>query len=48
MGGMHPPGTRGRGDDDDEHKTPSYLVNVHNGNALIGKIDKVAPPVIGE
>lgn len=48
MGGMHPPGARGRGEDDDEHKIPSYLVNVHNGNALIGKIDKVAPPVIGE
>ncbi|SDI95214.1 hypothetical protein SAMN05444695_12327, partial [Rhodococcus triatomae] len=34
-------------DDDKEHKTPSYLVNMENGNELIGDLDPVAPPVIG-
>ncbi len=45
-GGMAP-GGKGKGDDDKEHKTPSYLVNVDNGNELIGTMPKVAPPVIG-
>lgn len=45
-GGMAP-GAKGKGDDDKEHKTPSYLVNVDNGNELIGTMPKVAPPVIG-
>ncbi|MFD4366870.1 hypothetical protein [Rhodococcus sp. NPDC058521] len=50
MGGgamMAPRGAGAGGDDDKEHKTPSYLVNVDNGNDLIGPIDPVAPPVIG-
>lgn len=38
---------RGKGDDNNEHKTPSYLVNVDNGNELIGRLPKTAPPVIG-
>lgn len=46
MGGMAP-GARGKGDDDGEHKTPSYLINIDNGNELIGDMPKVAPPVIG-
>ncbi|WP_164877598.1 hypothetical protein [Prescottella agglutinans] len=40
-------GARGRGEDDSEHKTPGYLVNVDNGNELIGKLPLAAPPVIG-
>ncbi|SEK69550.1 PPE domain-containing protein [Rhodococcus maanshanensis] len=46
-GGMAPGGARANGDDDTEHKTPSYLVNVDNGNELVGRLPKVAPPVIG-
>ncbi|MBJ8342308.1 hypothetical protein JGU71_25785 [Antrihabitans sp. YC3-6] len=46
MGGMAPGATRGKGDDD-EHKIPSYLIDVDNGNKLIGKIEKVSPPVLG-
>ncbi|WP_143153653.1 WXG100 family type VII secretion target [Rhodococcus rhodnii] len=33
------PGARGGGDDDKEHKTPGYLVNVDNGNELIVALD---------
>ncbi|NLU84613.1 hypothetical protein [Rhodococcus sp. HNM0569] len=41
-------GARGaKGEDDTEHETPSYLVNVENGNELIGDIEPVSPPVIG-
>ncbi|PTR22938.1 PPE-repeat protein [Rhodococcus sp. OK519] len=48
-GGMMPgAGARGRGgDDDNEHKTPGYLVNVDNGSELIGNLPLAAPPVIG-
>ncbi|MGW9565188.1 PPE domain-containing protein [Prescottella equi] len=47
-GGMMPgAGARGRGDDDAEHKTPGYLVNVDNGSELIGNLPLAAPPVIG-
>lgn len=46
--GMMPgAGARGRGDDESEHKTPGYLVNVDNGSELIGKLPLAAPPVIG-
>ncbi|MFC9790191.1 hypothetical protein [Rhodococcus sp. NPDC127528] len=38
---------RGRGDEDTEHKTPGYLVNVDNGNEIVGSLPKVAPPVLG-
>lgn len=38
----------GAGQDDTEHQTPSYLINVENGNELIGDLAPVAPPVIGE
>lgn len=49
MGGMMGgAGARGAGgDDDQEHKTPGYLVTLDNGNELIGKMPTVAPPVIG-
>jgi hypothetical protein len=40
-------GAAGNGDGDTEHQTPSYLITVDNGNDLIGKLDPVAPPVIG-
>ncbi|NKS79379.1 hypothetical protein GS539_28620 [Rhodococcus hoagii] len=47
-GGMMPgAGARGRGEDDAEHKTPGYLVNVDNGSELIGNLPLAAPPVIG-
>lgn len=48
-GGMMPGASaRGRGGDDDaEHKTPGYLVNVDNGSELIGNLPLAAPPVIG-
>lgn len=47
-GGMMPgAGARGRGEDDTEHKTPGYLVNVDNGSELIGNLPLAAPPVIG-
>ena len=46
--GMMPHAGRAAGDEDKEHKTPSYLVNVHNGNELIGPIDPAAPPVLGD
>lgn len=47
-GGMMPPGARGgAGDDEQEHKTPDYLINIDNGNKLIGSMPLVAPPVIG-
>ena len=38
---------RARGAEDTEHTTPSYLVTVENGHALIGDIAPVAPPVLG-
>jgi hypothetical protein len=47
MGGMAPHGGRGKGGEDSEHKTAAYLVNADNGNELVGKMQKVAPPVIG-
>nr|WP_271212680.1 hypothetical protein [Rhodococcus wratislaviensis]GLK39341.1 hypothetical protein GCM10017611_62110 [Rhodococcus wratislaviensis] len=47
-GMMGAPGRAGgNGDGDAEHQTPSYLITVDNGNELIGKLDPVAPPVIG-
>ncbi|WP_137725567.1 PPE domain-containing protein [Prescottella subtropica] len=46
--GMMPgAGARGGGDDDNEHKTPDYLINVDNGSELIGRLPMAAPPVIG-
>ena len=45
--GMMPHGAKGKGDDDKEHKSADYLINLDNGNELIGKMPKVAPPVLG-
>ncbi|RVW04119.1 hypothetical protein [Rhodococcus xishaensis] len=48
MGMGVPMGGRGaRPDDDTEHKTPDYLINMDNGNELIGDLHPVAPPVLG-
>ncbi|WP_072688079.1 hypothetical protein [Rhodococcus marinonascens] len=50
MGMGMPVGAAGAGagkSEDAEHKTPSYLINMDNGNELIGDLDPVAPPVIG-
>jgi hypothetical protein len=41
-------GGRGRGEEDREHRTASYLTNDDNVNLIIGDFDPVAPPVIGE
>lgn len=45
--GMFPPAQKGNGEDDHEHKTPTYLINVDNGNELIGQMSPAAPPVLG-
>lgn len=45
-GGAH--GGHGKGEDDDDHATPSYLINVDNGNALFGEEIKASPGVIGD
>ncbi|AOW91907.1 hypothetical protein BFN03_02205 [Rhodococcus sp. WMMA185] len=50
MGMAMPMGAPGAGagkNEDTEHETPSYLINMDNGNELIGDIGAVAPPVIG-
>lgn len=41
-------GGHGKGEDDDDHATPSYLINVDNGNALFGEEIKASPGVIGD
>jgi hypothetical protein len=41
-------GRGGRGEEDGEHRSASYLVNADNGNEIVGDLGKVAPPVIGE
>lgn len=41
-------GGHGKGDDDDDHEIPSYLINVDNGNALFGEEIKASPGVIGD
>ncbi|OYD68714.1 hypothetical protein [Rhodococcus sp. OK302] len=47
MGGMA--GARGQGkDDDDTHQTPGYLINIDNGNTLIGELPMVTPSVLGQ
>lgn len=45
-GGAH--GGHGKGEDDDDHATPSYLINVDNGNELFGETIKASPGVIGD
>jgi hypothetical protein len=48
--GMGMPGLPAAGkkkDEEREHRTPSYLINLDNGNELIGPMPKATPPVIG-
>ncbi|WP_100481407.1 hypothetical protein [Mycobacteroides abscessus] len=45
-GGAH--GGHGKGEDDDDHQIPSYLINVDNGNELFGQSIKASPGVIGD
>jgi hypothetical protein len=45
MGAMG--GARSAGDNDGDHATPGYLVDVSNGSELIGDLPLVAPPVLG-
>lgn len=47
MGGMGPGGGRGRGEDDYEHNTPSYLITEEHGSEIVGDLPPVSPPVIG-
>ncbi|KQU49375.1 hypothetical protein ASG84_05370 [Rhodococcus sp. Leaf278] len=47
MGGMGAGGARGAGDNNTDHATPGYLVDVSNGSELIGDLPLVAPPVLG-
>ncbi|MBB4854889.1 hypothetical protein HNP40_002281 [Mycobacteroides chelonae] len=46
MGGAH--GHGGKGEDDDEHQTPEFLINWDNGNELFGDLPKASPGVIGD
>ena len=47
MMGTAYPGAFAR-DDPASRRTPRYLINVDNGNELIGPLPKVSPPVIGD
>ncbi|MDG3015868.1 hypothetical protein [Speluncibacter jeojiensis] len=40
-------GAQHDGEEDDEYRPASYLVNIDNGNELIGELPWVVPPVIG-
>lgn len=49
MGGMGGMGAgRGKGADDYEHDTPSYLITQEHGSEIVGELPRVSPPVIGE
>ncbi|MBA0045520.1 hypothetical protein MLB1_04260 [Mycobacteroides sp. LB1] len=48
MAPMGAHGARGKGEDDDEHELPSYLVNMDNGSELFGNLPKASPGVIGD
>jgi hypothetical protein len=41
-------GRGGKGEDDQEHKTASYLISEDNGSEIVGDLPLTAPPVIGE
>jgi hypothetical protein len=47
-GGMPMGGQGGRRDEDQEHRTAGFLVHEEHGNELVGDIEPVPPPVIGE
>lgn len=46
MGGMGGGAGRGQGAEDEEHQRASYLVE-QDEDAIVGKLDPVAPPVLG-
>ncbi|OHU30840.1 hypothetical protein BKG76_03740 [Mycobacteroides franklinii] len=46
MGGAHGHGSKG--EEDDEHETPEFLINWDNGNELFGDLPKASPGVIGD
>lgn len=48
MMGTGAAGRGGKGDDGSERKPPSFLVNIDNGNELIGPLPKASPGVIGD
>lgn len=48
MGGGMAGGRGQSGSDDATHETPGYLVNIDNGNELIGDLPMVTPPVLGQ
>lgn len=45
--GMAGAGGGNKGGEDTEHKTASYLINMENGNELIGDLPPASPPVLG-
>ncbi|MGH3621460.1 MAG: hypothetical protein ACRDQ5_06675, partial [Sciscionella sp.] len=47
-GGMPMAGRGGTKDEDQEHRTAGFLVDEEHGNEIVGDIEAVAPPVIGE
>ena len=46
-GGVMPHGRNEKGEEDSVHETPGYLINVDNGNELVGEMPPAAPPVLG-
>ncbi|WP_330228580.1 hypothetical protein OHA40_20905 [Nocardia sp. NBC_00508] len=46
--GLIPPGMRGKGADDDEHKSPKYLRTEEHAKELLGEVKPTVPPVLGE
>lgn len=48
MGGGMGGGGAGKGDDDYEHNTPSYLITQEHGSEIVGELPRVSPAVIGE
>ncbi|MGW4365945.1 hypothetical protein ACWEKT_09890 [Nocardia takedensis] len=45
--GMMPPGARGRGEDDGEHRAARYLRSEEHAADLLGEPEKTVPPAIG-
>ncbi|MFI5780311.1 WXG100 family type VII secretion target [Nocardia sp. NPDC051570] len=47
MPGMAPPGGKGKGEDDKEHKRPDWLTHERNTIELLGEYEPTVPPVLG-
>ncbi|WP_054816253.1 hypothetical protein [Nocardia arizonensis] len=45
--GMVPPGARGRGDGDGEHRSPKYLRSEEHAAELLGEVKPTVPPALG-